>query len=139
MSKLKHLTTLGQNMILTAPVYEAEAELQCRKAHTVANILACAAIPVCTAMMVFADDPDPSTALKNLQQIVFFIFKAIGFIVSAWGLGQLIIAFKDEDANGKQKATMLMIAGILLFSVEKIFSTIGVTAPSLNLGNSTNS
>ncbi len=143
MSNLNMAKLMIHNAVLSAPVTNNEIQLQSRKARTAANVLACAAIPLLTVASVAADNPAPANnledTLKKLSGIIFFIFKAIGFIMSCWGIGQLVLAFKDEDANGKQRAIMLVIAGFLMFSLETVFDTLGIKAPSLDLnaGNNT--
>lgn len=44
------------------------------------------------------------TLVQNLLGYVFAIFKYIGWLLLAWGVGQLVLAFKNEDADSKSRA-----------------------------------
>lgn len=68
-----------------------------------------------------------SNIVKSLLSYVFGIFFWIGVVLLAWGVGQLVLAFKNEDADSKSRAIMLIIASIVLMSVGTIFSGLGIS------------
>ena len=61
---------------------------------------------------------DASTALVGT---CLNIFNIIGSILMIWAIGQLIMAFKNEDADGKGRALMIMVTSTLLMSIPTIF------------------
>lgn len=75
-----------------------------------------------------------STTAKGLVQgmlgYVFTIFKYIGWLLLAWGIGQLVLAFKNEDADSKSRAMMLIVVAIILTVIGTIFNglNMGVSA-----------
>lgn len=64
--------------------------------------------------------------VTNLLGYVFAIFKYIGWLLLAWGVGQLVLAFKNEDADSKSRAMMLIVTAIVLTSIGTIFNGLGL-------------
>ena len=67
------------------------------------------------------------------------IFLYIGIILLVWAVGQLVLAFKNEDADSKSRAVMVMVCSIILMSVGQIVKTVldstgtGVTVKDVTL------
>lgn len=76
-----------------------------------------------------------SKVVSNLLGYVFGIFFWIGVVLIAWGIGQLVLAFKNEDGDSKSRAIMLIIASIVLMSISAIFNGLGLGV-SANLNTS---
>ena len=70
--------------------------------------------------------------VTNLLGYVFAIFKYIGWLLLAWGVGQLVLAFKNEDADSKSRAMMLLVVAIILTSLGTIFNGLGVISTSVS-------
>lgn len=70
------------------------------------------------------------TLVTNMLGYVFTIFKYIGWLLLAWGIGQLVLAFKNEDADSKSRAMMLIVVAIILTVIGTIFNglKLGVSA-----------
>ena len=66
------------------------------------------------------------TIMNNMVTIVGVIFQAVGAILSIYAVGQLILAFKNEDANSKSSASTLLFVGIVLIAVAGIITTLGL-------------
>lgn len=66
------------------------------------------------------------TLVTNLLGYVFGMFKYIGILLLAWGVGQLVLAFKNEDADSKSRAMMLIMVAIVLTVLSTIFNGLGV-------------
>ena len=79
----------------------------------------------------YADDPSLSSVMGNVQKIVYALFKSIGFVLTIWGIGQLVLAFKNEDSDSKSRAIMSIVAGIALYAFPTIAGALHLTAPSL--------
>lgn len=73
--------------------------------------------------------------VQNLLGYVFVIFKYIGFLLLAWGVGQLVLAFKNEDADSKSRAMMLIVVAIILTVVGTIFNGLGLGVTAANVGD----
>lgn len=64
--------------------------------------------------------------MNNMVTIVGVIFQAVGAILSIYAVGQLILAFKNEDANSKASASTLLVVGIVLIAVPGIINVLGL-------------
>jgi len=83
-----------------------------------------------TSVAAFASGGGASGAksiIGGLLGYVFGIFFYIGVVLLAWGIGQLVLAFKNEDGDSKSRAIMLIVASIVLMGISGIFN-------GLNLG-----
>ena len=69
---------------------------------------------------------NPDEMVGNLIGIVCSIFTYIGILLLVWGIGQLVLAFKNEDADSKSRAMMLLIASVVLMSVRTIITNLGL-------------
>lgn len=76
-------------------------------------------------MITMADGID--SMFGTLVGYVFKIFFYIGAVLLAWSIGQLIMAFKNEDADSKSRAVMVIVVSCLLMSGGKIY-TAAITA-----------
>jgi uncharacterized membrane protein HdeD (DUF308 family) len=92
------------------------------------KIMAGSAIAASAGAMVGASATTASGLVNNLLGYVFGIFKYIGLLLLAWGVGQLVLAFKNEDADSKSRAMMLVVVAIILTVLSTVFN--GVTGQS---------
>lgn len=67
--------------------------------------------------------------VNNLIDVISLFGKYIGAALAAWGVIQLALAFKNEDADSKSRALMLIIASIILFNCRALLNMLG-----MNLG-----
>lgn len=74
----------------------------------------------------FAGNVSAKAMVGNMIGIVCSIFSYIGMLLLVWGIGQLVLAFKNEDADSKSRAMMLIVASIVLMSVRAIVGTLGL-------------
>lgn len=65
-----------------------------------------------------ATSGDASGIINNIGNKIYEVFKYIGFILTLWGIGQLILAFKNEDADSKSRAIMCIVSGVILFALQ---------------------
>ncbi len=73
--------------------------------------------------------------VNNLLGYIFGIFFWIGVVLLAWGVGQLVLAFKNEDGDSKSRAIMLIMASIVLMAVGGIFGGLGISGVTVNSPN----
>ena len=66
---------------------------------------------------------DAKTAVKGIIDMVFQIFQYIGVILALWGVGALVLAFKNEDADSKSRAIMSLVVGVCLVGLKPLFGT----------------
>lgn len=71
-----------------------------------------------SANVCFADTKSANDIMKGIGEKIYEIFKYIGFVLALWGIGQLILAFKNEDADSKSRAIMCIVSGVILFALK---------------------
>ena len=69
---------------------------------------------------------DPGSVVKDLVDIVFQIFFYIGVLLLAWSIGMLVLAFKNEDADSKSRAMMLLVVSCVLMGIKTLFNALGI-------------
>lgn len=77
-----------------------------------------------TYLDTFAANVKASDLMGTILGYVCKIAMYVGILLLAWGLIQLFMAFKNEDADSKQRAIMVIIASICLISVQPIVTAI---------------
>lgn len=65
-------------------------------------------------------DGEAANMVGKLLGYIFGIFQYIGILLLAWGVGQLVLAFKNEDGDSKSRAIMLILSSIVLMSIGAI-------------------
>lgn len=90
------------------------------------NVLITAGLFTLTPLYAYAipEEVNAGALVDNLILTVCDIFRMIGAILLVWALGQLVMAFKNEDADSKSKAMMVLVCSILLLSVKTIYTTV---------------
>lgn len=75
---------------------------------------------------VFADTTvdGADDTVKGIIKVILRIFRYIGIILAVWGVGQLVTAFRNDDADSKTRAVMLIMASIALISLQALLSLI---------------
>ena len=71
-----------------------------------------------------ADEADAENAVKGIIDVMLDIFKYIGIILLVWGIGQLVLAFRNEDADSKTRAVMLLVAAAALLTLPWLLSQV---------------
>ena len=64
--------------------------------------------------------------MSKLLEVIVMIFRYIGILLLAWSIGMLVLAFKNEDADSKSRAMMLLVVSIVLIGIEGILNIVGV-------------
>lgn len=63
-------------------------------------------------------------SLNQLIQASMSIFRLMGAILMVFAIGQFVLAFKDEDADSKARAMMILVTATLLMSLPTVFNAI---------------
>lgn len=58
--------------------------------------------------------------------LMTFVSQA-GMVLIAFGIGQLILAFKDDNPEAKSRGTMILLGGVFCVTISKILENLGVT------------
>ena len=87
--------------------------------------------------VAFADTTDETAdqIVVRIIGVVCTIFRYIGIILLVWSIGMLILSFKNEDADSKSRAVLLMVVSVALIAIKSVLAAIlpavGIQANSL--------
>lgn len=98
---------------------------------------------VCTAVataapfmpMALAAAPANSVASDVIQEFLGYVvdmFLCIGILLGVWAIAQLALSFKNEDADSKSRAMMMLIVAAILLGVQGLAEII-LNAAGLNI------
>lgn len=62
--------------------------------------------------------------VSKIVDMVAMIARYIGIVLLAWGVVQLVLAFKNEDADSKSRAMMLIIVSVALIAVKTFINMV---------------
>lgn len=65
--------------------------------------------------------------LERMISIIGMIFVAVGIILAIYSVGQLVLAFKNEDADSKSRASTLLVVSIILIAFPALIDFLGLT------------
>lgn len=74
------------------------------------------------ALPVFAAPTEngAKNAVGVLTGYVLKIFQYVGVLLLIWAIAQLVLAFKNEDADSKSRAMMMLLVAVLLCVIKPI-------------------
>lgn len=58
--------------------------------------------------------------LSEMISIVGLVFSAVGVILAVYSVGQLVLAFKNEDADSKSRASTMLVVAVILIAFPAI-------------------
>lgn len=67
---------------------------------------------------------DFTSVVKGIIDFIGKLFVVIGIILLAYSVGQLILAFKNEDADAKTRATTQLVVAAALIAVPQMISAL---------------
>lgn len=101
----------------------------CKKYALELVISMSAILPCSTVLDVYAstvNTVDEVNLISKVLDIIFTIFRYIGILLLAWSIGMLVLAFKNEDADSKSRAIMMMVVSVVLIGVKTLFTGLGL-------------
>jgi hypothetical protein len=99
----------------------------------VASISVVAVVIAMFATMAFANTTASMEGIvTELLDVILQIFFYIGILLLAWSVGMLVLAFKNEDADSKSRAMMLLVVSIALIALQPLLDQVipELTAPT---------
>ena len=67
-----------------------------------------------------------SGILGGFIDIIGTIFVALGIILGAYSVGQLVLAFKNEDSDSKSRAGTMLVVAIVLVAIRPIINSLNL-------------
>lgn len=84
------------------------------------SMLACGAIMLATAQ-------DVGNLVGKIINIICNIFLIVGIFLTVYAIGQLIMAFKNDDADSKTRASTVLVVGLVLIAIKGIVTALNLT------------
>lgn len=108
------------------------------KTKTIALTASATAVTSTVSMVAMADS-NTKQIIGNVLGYVMAIFRYIGYVLAAWGVGQLVLAFKNDDADSKSRAIMTIVAAVALVGIGVLMKLIiGDTAITGHMDDAAN-
>ncbi len=79
---------------------------------------------VCVAMVPVLADNDAEKAIKSMSDIIFGIIRAIGVILSGWGLVQVGMSFQSHDPSQRSQGFLCLAGGLIIVFAKSILTAI---------------
>lgn len=106
----------------------AEACITYNRYKTYIQSAMCAlAIISATTVGFAAKSPDAASITGQIIAIICNVFLVVGVILLAYSIGQLIMAFKNDDADSKTRASTVLVVAIVLIALKGIVSALNLT------------
>lgn len=67
------------------------------------------------------------TVINQMVDIIGLVFRSVGVILAVYAVGQLVLAFKNEDADSKSRASTMLVVGIVLIALPTIIKSLKLT------------
>ena len=64
--------------------------------------------------------PDPKAIVATFLGYVLDMFICVGALLVVWAVAQLALAFKNEDADSKSRAMMMLIVAAILIGISPL-------------------
>ncbi len=84
--------------------------------------VACAVVAVCMVPVLAASDAEK--AIKNMSDIIFGIIRAIGVILSGWGLVQVGMSFQSHDPSQRSQGFLCLAGGLIIVFAKSLLQAI---------------
>lgn len=66
--------------------------------------------------------------VEEIVGIVGLIFQVVGVVLLIYAIGQLVLAFKNDDANSKSSASTLLVVGVVLIALPQIIEALDLVS-----------
>ena len=60
--------------------------------------------------------------------IIGMVFTAVGIILAIYSVGTLILAFKNDDPDSKQRASTMLVVAVVLIGFPAIIDQLNLTS-----------
>ncbi len=119
-------------LALAKPRFELKKDEVSReqmRGFIIAMVIITMMMMACILNVSFADSDYASTIrdlIEKMVSIIGTIFQAVGAVLTVYSVGQLILAFKNEDADSKSRASTMMVVGVVLIALPGVIETLGL-------------
>lgn len=107
--KIKRATHIGKKKLMTAIA-------------AIGSSIIATGIPALAVEIAIDENTGMETVANGIVGTILDIFRWIGVILAIWGTGQLVLAFRNDDADSKTRAVMLIVAAIALIGLKTLLT-----------------
>lgn len=72
----------------------------------------------------FAANEMKTVITEVLDSVIYPIFAAIGVLLGAYGVGMLVLSFKNSDPDAQARATQALVAAIALIGIRVLIGNL---------------
>ncbi len=65
--------------------------------------------------------------VTKMIEIIGYVFQVVGVILAVYSVGQLVMAFKNEDADSKTRASTQLVISVILIGLPLIITSLKLT------------
>ena len=88
----------------------------------IATAITCAIVGI--FMVPVLAESEAETAINNMSNIIFGIIRAIGVILSGWGLVQVGMSFQSHDPSQRSQGFLCLAGGLIIVFAKSILTAI---------------
>ena len=77
-------------------------------------------------MATFCTDANVSKVLSGVVNIIFTVARYVGIVLGISGIFQLILAYKDDNADGQSRAVRLVVVALVLIGLKTLVNVTGL-------------
>ncbi|MGN0710254.1 MAG: hypothetical protein ACI4LO_00735 [Anaerovoracaceae bacterium] len=70
--------------------------------------------------------PTTDQVMKGVINIIFEVAKYVGIVLAVSGIFQLILAYKDDNADGQSRAVRLVVVALVLLGLKTLVQLTGL-------------
>lgn len=78
------------------------------------------------ATINISGNADAKQIVGNIIGIIIDVFFYIGVLLACWSVGMLVLAFKNEDADSKSRAMMMLVCSVCLIGIRTFLGSNGI-------------
>lgn len=72
------------------------------------------------------ENTDPEAMIMSIITLILTIARWVGVVLLVWGIFQMVMAFKDENAEGKSRSMLLIGSSIALIGLKSLLAVAGI-------------
>lgn len=95
------------------------------KYFTKRNVMMASAILLLFPVMTMCV-PSTEQVMNGVINIIFEVAKYVGIVLAVSGIFQLILAYKDDNADGQSRAVRLVVVALVLLGLKTLVQLTGL-------------
>lgn len=72
------------------------------------------------------ENTDPEIMITSIITLILTIARWVGVVLLVWGIFQMVMSFKDENAEGKSRSMLFIGSSIALIGLKSLLTVAGI-------------